>query len=420
MARDELDSMILGIESMRRIDGVDRTEKLLLPMLRRYERSFKHISIFPFQCVPDLLLSSCMIYRCEEVRSLMKPMGSDQHLLSSMATAAPANVLLRPPAWSVTSALIDGGVITHSIITTIKRHAVGVSEFLAPHIGQPTGIPIEARNILKSLLDKAHRCCQSSASGPTGRQKGPDLTNSNKITLAQPPADRAPLTWGQEEAFLRTGVWIGPELGPNSPPWQSTPLGGSGVIRPLRLYAADQNSTSDKAARCTKHKESTQRLLPGCLFGWCLDCGVSPGFTLMANAESPRTVFEWLYTRNDSPPSVIFYDNGCNAHQFCLNREPFHFASTLWYVDAFHYAGNNKCSAEYCSVNCSDVQNSSMAEQKNSIIRSLESNCGYMTQLVFLWYVRFFVHRMNVVQREKSMSPSTCFFSQKQGKHRGG
>ena len=36
-------------------------------------------------------------------------------------------------------------------------------------------------------------------------------------------------------------------------------------------------------------------------------------------------------------PSVIIYDNGCNLHQYILNREPVHFKSSWLLVDRFHW-----------------------------------------------------------------------------------
>ena len=44
--------------------------------------------------------------------------------------------------------------------------------------------------------------------------------------------------------------------------------------------------------------------------------------------------------------------------------------------------------------------NSSLPEQKNSIIRKLDSSCSYMQQTTFLWFMRYFLYSLNKLQRE--------------------
>ena len=43
-----------------------------------------------------------------------------------------------------------------------------------------------------------------------------------------------------------------------------------------------------------------------------------------------------LYKSLEGPAQVI-YDNGCNLHNYCLNREPNFFKKTRFYVDKFHW-----------------------------------------------------------------------------------
>ena len=43
-------------------------------------------------------------------------------------------------------------------------------------------------------------------------------------------------------------------------------------------------------------------------------------------------------TNNAFPaPSVIIYDNACNLHSYCLNREPAFFKQSWMVVDRFHW-----------------------------------------------------------------------------------
>ena len=36
-------------------------------------------------------------------------------------------------------------------------------------------------------------------------------------------------------------------------------------------------------------------------------------------------------------PSLIVYDNSCNLHSYCLNRDPGFFRQTKFVVDRFHW-----------------------------------------------------------------------------------
>lgn len=36
-------------------------------------------------------------------------------------------------------------------------------------------------------------------------------------------------------------------------------------------------------------------------------------------------------------PELVIYDNGCNLHNYCLNREPVFFKPTWFVVDRFHW-----------------------------------------------------------------------------------
>ena len=39
----------------------------------------------------------------------------------------------------------------------------------------------------------------------------------------------------------------------------------------------------------------------------------------------------------DVAPGVVIYDNGCNLHNYCLNRQPNFFKRTWFLVDRFHW-----------------------------------------------------------------------------------
>ena len=121
----------------------------------------------------------------------------------------------------------------------------------------------------------------------------------------------------------------------------------------------------------------------------------------MADSESPKTVFEFVFTRKEDPPVIISYDNVCNLQPYSLNREPEWFHKVLFYVNEFHFRGHKNCSCEFSSANCHKLEsrNYSLAEQKNRILRSMESSVGYMSRVNFLLFLSFFVHKMNKVER---------------------
>jgi hypothetical protein len=78
-------------------------------------------------------------------------------------------------------------------------------------------------------------------------------------------------------------------------------------------------------------------------------CGNSVGFSLMHDAESPRTAFELLLIGSEKPPVLFLTDNGCNVYNFAWAREPAHFASMRVVIDEVHYRGHTNCSPNYDS-----------------------------------------------------------------------
>ena len=122
-------------------------------------------------------------------------------------------------------------------------------------------------------------------------------------------------------------------------------------------------------------------MTPGIFTLFCTH-GISYGFSLTEDCESPRTPFDIFKTRFKKAPSTIIYDNACKLHSFCLNREPDFFKNTLFLVDRFHYRGHKACSLGYCcdlylSFN-HKIINTSVNEQANSSIQKLKPQLSYM------------------------------------------
>lgn len=160
----------------------------------------------------------------------------------------------------------------------------------------------------------------------------------------QPDLARPPQRWSAEETFLRSGVWCG--MAPDNP-WQPSSLGGSHIYRQLSRYTADERDMGGCASSCNKYQPSMKKLIPGYFFVWCACCRRCTMFSIMRDAESPRTPFDLLYTHMERAPQQFQLDNGCNLHSFALAREPSFFAGMRVLIDEPHYRGHSKCSANY-------------------------------------------------------------------------
>ena len=132
-----------------------------------------------------------------------------------------------------------------------------------------------------------------------------------------------------------------------------------------RRYAKDGHGTcSDRT--CTKYKNDTRDLAPGMFVLHCLKCAACVGFHIMNEAESPRTLFEVIYSRWAVPPKVVVYDNSCHGHQYFLNREPRYASTIAFLIDKLHFKGHTGCCRAYDIGLYPELAhlNSQMAEQK--------------------------------------------------------
>jgi formylmethanofuran dehydrogenase subunit E-like metal-binding protein len=129
----------------------------------------------------------------------------------------------------------------------------------------------------------------------------------------------------------------------------------------------------------------------------------------MANAESPRTVFEVVYTMFEEAPGDMVYDNMCTLHHYALNREPEFFKLTGARVDAMHYRDHTRCAPDFNSALYHRVTNSQVAEQKNAVLQKMGSALSYMHQHTFLFFVRHWLHRMHRIEQQKR--DGQCFWA---------
>jgi hypothetical protein len=56
---------------------------------------------------------------------------------------------------------------------------------------------------------------------------------------------------------------------------------------------------------------------------------------------------KYLYQGLVPMPEVIIYDNGCNLHEYMLNRDPRLFKNTMLHSDGMHVEGHEDCAETY-------------------------------------------------------------------------
>jgi hypothetical protein len=84
---------------------------------------------------------------------------------------------------------------------------------------------------------------------------------------------------------------------------------------------------------------------------WCAECKAAVCWSLMADSESPATLYELLVTYfndgsfNQDNQLKIIYDNACNFMTYGLNRDPEFMKGIDAFTDGFHGSkGHPKCS----------------------------------------------------------------------------
>ena len=165
------------------------------------------------------------------------------------------------------------------------------------------------------------------------------------------------------------------------------------------IYEADKNSNSDDTKGCRKESYKHPKLTPGIFTVFCPH-GICYGFQAMTSCESPKVPFMIFKTRFSKAPSVIIYDNACNLHKYCLNREPVFFKGTRFYVDSFHWKGHIGCSESYCidlirsSLDTVHI-NSQINEQANAGLKRIQSQLTYMSADNFMFHIALFLALKN-------------------------
>ena len=200
--------------------------------------------------------------------------------------------------------------------------------------------------------------------------------------------------------------------------------------RHMRRYKADdekERAEEREPDQCNKLRPAARRLTAGLLIFTCPH-SIVHGFTLLRDAESVRDIFQVLFTRFDnrtsvvqhSPlivvyvaPGLVFYDNGCKLHTFCVRREPFFFHSTVFRIDYIHFKGHVGCPEGYnpqiyrqAGTSSADSNapwaNSEAAEQAFSKVKTIKVAASFMTEQHCMEYLRTFFALRNLATKAKA------------------
>ncbi|KAI8892601.1 hypothetical protein BC833DRAFT_569954, partial [Globomyces pollinis-pini] len=98
---------------------------------------------------------------------------------------------------------------------------------------------------------------------------------------------------------------------------------------------------------CNKDAKIPGKLGSGVLLYWCGEHRCCIGFSVLEKSESIQEVYTTLIARFPTLPKVIIYDNGCNLHDYFLNRSPSILKETIILSDGFHWKNHTNCGPTY-------------------------------------------------------------------------
>ena len=175
-----------------------------------------------------------------------------------------------------------------------------------------------------------------------------------------------PLRASPWDELMKTGVYM-----PNHPILRQVPH--------VSIGGPEENSP------CAKYAKGNTHLGPGVILLWCVEHRHCIGFAFMTKAESPRTLYELLVTRFETPPPVVIYENGCNVAAYAMNRIPQHFRDTLFLSDGLHWPAHTNCAPTFDSARYRGLYDGSSVvhEQKNRDLAKLKYTSPHMKYRTF-------------------------------------
>ena len=160
---------------------------------------------------------------------------------------------------------------------------------------------------------------------------------------------------------------------------------------------------------CTKNFPGVSYGGFGYIFLWfCPIHGHSYGFHLIAGGEGRKDPFSSLYKYKPDAPEEVFYDNACQLHEYCLNREPKFFMNTRFWHDLFHSIGH-VCGCNYKSrrVVGLEAMNTEICEQVNSFLQCIKYTGSHLSQEHFCFFMQFFLYLLNKEKTAKLQKLTT-------------
>ena len=143
---------------------------------------------------------------------------------------------------------------------------------------------------------------------------------------------------------------------------------------------------------CTKKYPGVSYGGFGYLFLWfCPIHEHSYGFHLIAGGEGRKDPFSSIFKYKPDAPQELFYNNACQLHAYCLNREPAFFMNTRFWHDLFHSIGH-LCGCNYKSQRVLGLEylNTEICEQANSFLQCIKYTGSHLSQEYFCFFLQFF------------------------------
>lgn len=160
---------------------------------------------------------------------------------------------------------------------------------------------------------------------------------------------------------------------------------------PVRRTITDVD-IEEEPSKCSKIYKQQRTMGPGTLYFFCVVHQKCIGFVILDKPESLRIVTQVLLTRFSKLPEYMIYDNGCNLHDYIINRYPNELANSRIFVDGFHFNSHKNCAHSYDSGSYPDLMqdiNTSLAEQKNSRYSEMKLTSPFLKLSTFMAKVRF-------------------------------
>ena len=133
---------------------------------------------------------------------------------------------------------------------------------------------------------------------------------------------------------------------------------------------------------CTKNYPGVSYGGFGYILLWfCPIHGHSYGFHLTAGGEGRKDPFSSILKYKPEAPKELFYDNACQPHEYCFNREPAFVLDTRFWHDLFHSVGH-LCGSNYKSRRVLGLEalNTEICEQVNSFLQCFKYTGSHLSQ----------------------------------------